>query len=344
MKKLFKSERGAVALITAMAFLAIALPLITAALGLNRTLSMDASVKTDILKRQYSSAAGGDYGSYLLNYVLGFADSLQVGVPYVFTFTLNGKTITVTITLVDPGQRPELQTTKWADVVMALDNSSTIDTLELMDLKNATGTIVDRFELWNSEGRIRIGMTRFGNSSDPLVSMTDVDDHDAIPPDVPLHVGINLLVQGGSGSSSNMVQGLNGAANQFNTGLGDRADVPNIILFITDGDDVAESQRQAVANASASTGAEVFAVGVGSTITVPTLDAIATDDDPSDPDYNPADPNAMHRFYTSDFSGLYALIDGIVEAIYKAARNRVFVISSQVEGQSPTETVVVLPP
>ena len=99
--------------------------------------------------------------------------------------------------------------------------------------------------------------------------------------------------------------GLDGAAAQFDTGLGDRPGVPNLIIFITDGNDTLDNSLTDIENASLNTGAEVFAVGVGGDVSAATLDAIATD------------PNSGHVF-TSGFSGLLDIVDDIVEATLAA--------------------------
>ena len=50
--RLLRSQRGAVAILMAMAFLALGLPIITTALDLASTVSIDSRKKADILHRQ----------------------------------------------------------------------------------------------------------------------------------------------------------------------------------------------------------------------------------------------------------------------------------------------------
>ena len=120
----------------------------------------------------------------------------------------------------------------------------------------------------------------------------------------PLHDGINGLVQGAPDLSggTDIVAGLDSILAQFASGLGDRPEVPNLVIFMTDGDDNEGNTIQDIENAAAASGAELFAVGVGSGVNSSTLDAIATD------------PNEDHVFSTSDFSGLVELAEDIVEA------------------------------
>ena len=187
---------------------------------------------------------------------------------------------------------------------MAQDDSGSIDSTDLDALKATANEIVDAFSLDTTEGRIRIGVTRFRGESAPVVAMTDIDDH---PASTPLHDGIDGLVQGAPDLSggTDIVAGLEGGAAQYATGLGDRPEIPNLMIFITDGVDQKHTVEEIEA-ACWATGAEIFAVGVGS-VDVDTLNAIA------------CNPNAGHVFYASDFSGLLALVDDIVSANLIAA-------------------------
>ncbi|MEE8159979.1 MAG: VWA domain-containing protein [Dehalococcoidia bacterium] len=144
-------------------------------------------------------------------------------------------------------------------------------------------------------------------SSGYTVDGPPVLDEDFFPPaNIPLHDGINSLVQG-AGGSTNIVLGLDGGGDQFATGLGDRPGVPNLMIFITDGNDTNGNSITDIENASANSGAEVFAVGVGSGVSAATIDAIASD------------PDGDHVF-TSEFSELLDLIDAIVAAALESAK------------------------
>ena len=121
---------------------------------------------------------------------------------------------------------------------------------------------------------------------------------------------------------TDIVAGLEGAAAQLSTGLGDRPEAPNKIIFITDGNDTAlncppveegeeeepdfedcvPNSNATIALASLATGAEVFAVGVGNGVSQSTLDAIATE------------PNAQYRFSVSNFNALIDLLPEVLEA------------------------------
>ena len=212
---------------------------------------------------------------------------------------------------------------EYADLVLVFDNSISVSDIELADLKIAANTIVDRFKLDKTAGRIRIGATRFAGSSAPLVNMTDVDLHSV---DEPLHDGINSLSWFGGlflGFGTNILDAINGGAAQFSTGLGDRPAVPNLMIIITDGNDNDGNTLQDLAGASAASGVEIFAVGVGSDVSISTLDAIATD------------PDSDHVFFTDDYADLLSLVDTIVGAALDAAKK----VAVSHGGGSPSSSV-----
>ena len=212
---------------------------------------------------------------------------------------------------------------EYADLVLVFDNSISVSDIELADLKIAANTIVDRFKLDKTAGRIRIGATRFAGSSAPLVNMTDVDLHSV---DEPLHDGINSLSWFGGlflGFGTNILDAINGGAAQFSTGLGDRPAVPNLMIIITDGNDNDGNTLQDLADASAASGVEIFAVGVGSDVSISTLDAIATD------------PDSDHVFFTDDYADLLSLVDTIVGAALDAAKK----VAVSHGGGSPSSSV-----
>ena len=208
----------------------------------------------------------------------------------------------------------------YADVVLVLDNSGSISSSELQDLKQAASAIVDAFQLDTTDGRIRIGVARFRGSNASVVGMTDVDIHGV---DEPLHDGINSLVQGGPDldSGTNIVVGVEGGGAQFSTGLGDRPEVPNLMIFVTDGNDNRGNTLQQIEDAALASAAELFAVGVGS-VNQDTLNAIASD------------PDSDHVFYTDDFDGLLALVNDIVSAALDAAKKVVTVAGGTSAGSA----------
>ena len=65
MRSLLTGERGGVAILLVLAFMAFGVPIITAALSLSSTIAIDSRVKTKILKRQYCDLGVREYIRYL---------------------------------------------------------------------------------------------------------------------------------------------------------------------------------------------------------------------------------------------------------------------------------------
>ncbi len=335
-------QRGLVAIFVVLCLMVLAVGAVPAALSLSSTLSRDSEVKSGMVKRQYAAISGQQYAKSAITQPVLLA-SMVPGASNTQLLTVRGNSVNVTITELDPIGMDVEGVSSQADVVMTLDVSGSVSSSELVLLKDAAIQVVDALDILENAGEVRMGVRRFRGSSASVVAMTDVDQPAAAPPVVPLRAGINGLVQGGPGltSGTNLVVGLTGANAQFATGLGDRPTVPNLIIMITDGDDTAGNSNATIAAASLATGAEVFAVGVGDEIQTASLNAIATDGIPTDPGYNPADPNAGHRFYASDFSGLLSIIDGLTTAVIESMQIRVFRIESSVDGYLVESVVTV---
>jgi len=95
-RKLRDGQEGG-ALVMLVAFMALAVPLVVAALQLSSTLAIDSRVKTHLMKSQYSSMSGVDHLLYRLVYEDGYAESLPLGTPVNYILTLNGIDVTVTV-------------------------------------------------------------------------------------------------------------------------------------------------------------------------------------------------------------------------------------------------------
>ena len=94
--KLLGDERG-VALVIAVAFMMLSLPMAIAALRLASTLALDSRSKTDILKSQYATMAGEQYARYLLIYDSPYTTALPLNQVATTTININGKSVAVTI-------------------------------------------------------------------------------------------------------------------------------------------------------------------------------------------------------------------------------------------------------
>jgi len=104
-RRLRHRQQGS-ALIMLLAFMALAIPLVTSSLGLASSLSIDSRVKTGITKSQYAAIAGGQHGTYRVLHESGYQESLQPGVPDEYTVNINGRDVTVTVVKLDDDLSP----------------------------------------------------------------------------------------------------------------------------------------------------------------------------------------------------------------------------------------------
>lgn len=95
--KQLRSQRGS-GILMALAFMALVVPLTTAALSLASTMSFQSRTGTNLLQDHYSVLGASQHAAYRLAYESGFNDSLTVGVPLEYTVTLNGNQVTTTVT------------------------------------------------------------------------------------------------------------------------------------------------------------------------------------------------------------------------------------------------------
>ena len=108
MRRLLQREHG-VGMVLVLALMALAIPIITAALGLASTLSIDSRVKTNIAKAQYTNLGIPDIVSDILINDPDFLDSLDDdldgdGIPDggEFIIDINDDEVTVTVMPADP--------------------------------------------------------------------------------------------------------------------------------------------------------------------------------------------------------------------------------------------------
>ncbi len=257
------------------------------------------------------------------------ATNLVAGVPDVYNF--DGCTITVTKAANVPTSE-----VAYADIVLLLDVTLSLETFDLGHRKEAANNFVDAFSPGNADGRVRIGVVRFRGSAASVVDMTDVDQHSVSEP---LHNGINGVVQGAPDllAGTNIVVGLNGSSAYFATGLGDRVDppfpVPNLVVVITDGDDDAGNGNNDIKDASNHTGAEVFVVGVGADISSGTINSIASQ------------ATSQYSFSATDYSSLPGIVNDIFASVSNSiAVGTLFTIESVSADGTVSVSEVVLPP
>ena len=108
MNALISDKKGGVAILLAIGFMAVAVPVIASALALSSTLAIDSGVKDRTLKSQYAVIGGVYYAVDRLVRDTPYARGLTVGVPDTQPMpgTLNGRTVTITTERVTTGPLP----------------------------------------------------------------------------------------------------------------------------------------------------------------------------------------------------------------------------------------------
>ena len=95
MCSLLRGQSGT-ALIFVLAFMALAVPLTTAALSFVSTAALDSAIKTQSVHSQYANQGASQYGVWRLAESTGYAESLVIGVPDQEVVTINGADVTIT--------------------------------------------------------------------------------------------------------------------------------------------------------------------------------------------------------------------------------------------------------
>ena len=302
----WRAQRGGVALIVLLSFLALAVPVATASTQFAGQLARNSQVFE-------GRFFGGDAARAGIQAAL---HELRTSSDPVDTLALSVNGVSVNVSLVEGTTTTDLSPFAYADVVLSIDVSSSVTSSELVQLKQAANDIIDAFELHTTSKRMRIGVNRFRGSYESVVPMSNVDAEQTDPTSlhfsgISLHDGINGLLQGGPGldPGTSMLAAINGGVAQFSTGLGDRPEIPNLLIVITDGDDSVGNSGFDIRAAEEASGAEVFAVGVGTEhdIKENTLNDVS------------GEPNADHVFRATDYADLINIIDAIVASANKYA-------------------------
>ena len=209
MRSLLTNEKGAVAILMVLVFMALGVPVITAALKLSSTLSTDSRVKTDILERQYCALGVREYIRYLsldpsrwLAWWVANPDGTEN-----LTFCDSLVPLTVSPSLNPPGDSPDYSFQQIQSAFKEVDpNQAEVDEVRTFEytitLKNqGTGTIflekiIDylppRFEYFDDS---TTGIT----ISDPDISVDAGDQHCGDEPDQltwVLSPSVKILPQG----------------------------------------------------------------------------------------------------------------------------------------------------
>jgi uncharacterized repeat protein (TIGR01451 family)/fimbrial isopeptide formation D2 family protein len=171
----FLQQQDGISYLMVMAFMVLAVPLATAALGLASTLSIDSRIKTGLAKEHYAILGAAEHALYRLLYESGYAISLEPGVPDTYAITLNGQVVTVTIEkLGDVSEsgaptsgETNLTVTKTVDPTTAQPDTLTTFTYTIT-VKNENAAPVELEKLFDG---LPPGFTYFPGSSSGLTTL-----------------------------------------------------------------------------------------------------------------------------------------------------------------------------
>ena len=176
---LLKHQRGGVALMMLVAFIVLAVPMVVASNQVADQLLLSGTVSERKLSGNYGAASGVELALSELK-DNAFLDALVPANPSVDLppVQLNGQDVWVGIgveTFPDDGVGEGFG--NYADIVLAVDNSGSVEPGQLDDLKMASNVLIDAFDLEGSATKMRMGLVRFRGSAETVVGMTDVDIH-----------------------------------------------------------------------------------------------------------------------------------------------------------------------
>lgn len=174
------------------------------------------------------------------------------------------------------------------DLMLVLDGSESIDPAEFEAMRSFADSLVGHFTISPADAHAGIvqfasegqGIIEIGLSSDPAAIASAISAMTQI-------VGITDIQEGIA------------LAQQELTANG-RADIPHVILVLTDGVHNEPGDPIAEAEAARSLGTELFAIAVGPGPDIDQLNAIASD------------PDGEHVFSVGDFEALATILDPLV--------------------------------
>lgn len=184
MRRFLQREHG-VGMVLVLALMALAIPIITAALGLASALSIDSRVRTDIAKSQYTDLGVPDIAGDILINNPGLLPLGPSGDE--FTITINDEPVTVTVMPANPGvddpaDGEGLRVTKLVSPTTAPVGSSTPTTFTYtITVENTVGTPIQLKRIHDGlpPGFSYVGPTSGVTSSNP--TETWLDNQNDIP-------------------------------------------------------------------------------------------------------------------------------------------------------------------
>jgi len=175
--RLVRDQRGTYAVIMLLCFTVLAVPMALAAVQVAGQLSMASRVWDSRLTGYYGAGSGVELAmSEIIRDSSQFVEDEAVE----FSWDINNEVIRVTVT--------RLHEEKYVDVMLTLDSFGGLPILDedrQLGLKKVAHKVVDTFELYAMDGRIRMGVTRFRNATNDttcgddqsIAAVTDRDYH-----------------------------------------------------------------------------------------------------------------------------------------------------------------------
>ena len=186
MRRLLKTGERGQAIIIVLAFMVLAVPMVTSALALATTLTLDARSKTRLLKNQYSALGAQQFALHLLT-----STTTPQGTT---TIELNGETITTSIDLIQPigaiSPLGRLQASKSVSPANVTSSATTTYTITVSNTKDESieslkiiDELPDKFTYITGSSQIKSSSGFVISSADPaIVETVDAQDLTWTPP------------------------------------------------------------------------------------------------------------------------------------------------------------------
>ncbi|KAK7494669.1 hypothetical protein BaRGS_00014067, partial [Batillaria attramentaria] len=203
-------------------------------------------------------------------------------------------TTTEAPTTQEPTTTPEPEICEQGDIVFVLDSSVSVGSEDFEFLKQFVTALVSDFDV--GPDTVRVGVMKYSDNSSTefnLIDSASDNDLNGTISGIVYEMGIT-----NTGSALDYLR-----TSMFTPENGDRPNVPNVGIVITDGKSSDPAETVMAARAARDAGIILFAVGVGSKIDVSELDEIATD------------PDASHVFTATD----YSVLDSEVKSTFQEA-------------------------
>ncbi|XP_060600216.1 uncharacterized protein LOC132753729 isoform X4 [Ruditapes philippinarum] len=173
-----------------------------------------------------------------------------------------------------------------ADIVFLLDSSGSVGSSNFQKVKSFVHDLMNSFNIGPTS--VQVGVDTFQSSVKSEFNMNTYHDRQSIQD------AINKIpYHSGGTNTAKAITFMN--TDSFSAAHGDRPNVPNVAIVVTDGKSSSATATAAEAKKLRDAGVTVLAIGVGSGVSKAELNAIATD------------PDSTHVFAADNFDALKSL-------------------------------------